>query len=1163
MSYTTDELNAAIEKIVRTSLRREYGELGNRRLDYTFSDIQDAAAGVFILFPNAPFYVVMLAARRLQKAIETEQELLAAFVDTVEATGRDVRDITSLSPLKNAASALANLAAAAGSRTTDFDDIESVPAFKRFEQTTQRFLDESSSNVVQDGEIVQTPREARSLLAGLYRALRTQHQGILRRVGLLAGAVDDFNSLSLAKTLSENIINNSRSLIDEIADELDGMTEDERMEIIRLRTLDILAARMAVRSFGSISGPTTFLSLTGDGRAFADAYHPATPAYVQSDILDPYPILTDARDIDLLLDGDSSPTTTIQVLGSFIPRIESTLTDESTFDLGTPSSNGSWNGELRIALVNYPSVGSSTNIDVLFDASSNTAAAVAETINARVTAIGGSPRIPLTAEPYANPLKFSGPVDMTNAADPKLDMTSINPATDFTALGLEEGDKIYVDDPTSTNFGAVYTIDIGGLSALTLNCTRESGVAASNESAMNTEVGDAGLALRLRISDNIDVQRFVQPTPVYHDYRAQALDDRVGLGIPTEGFNTYLAHVIGSIDLNTLALPGDVAGDTMVVSVDAGIDQVVDLTGFVGATVPAFIIELQAQTTGIAIGVQSGTGYLTLTSNTPGPSSRMEVKSGTLLDDLFTGGAAGAPYKDGGLSTTDSQFNAATNLGLFPGMQANAKLSPAPDIVAAYNSSPQAAVSGVVRTQAQAVFVAQYYEGRGRTEPSDILRLVASKFQGVGDVAGSGTTAIFTVSGASTAGVALGDLVAVRSHSDSSLINEYGTITSVDDAQIVATMAVTITPESGIDVECGPDLSAIGFDATAVVSGGSFNDGIYGITGLGTVPFELDVSVQLPINAAAGYLPVVFTLAVGRYAVHFKTMDTTLATSVEVDAVSSASAASKFFSSLPASDVGESKYFQLPEWPRGIEEQDVLERHVTSVRSPDTTHQIVALEASSLLVQVTPELSTDTGTITLSQNQPIPFARIRKKRLDTYETLKGELYDWLELDENQDRFFTNFNRLLNPLNSSNPTPVEVNDAKSGLLSLAVVLVSLNTALDAYTADEVIQVDALLHGFRQKGADRAVDVLLEAQFSTFFGLSQDELSYAGTVQKQMRDIQRQDLPVRRDRLRRGYRDDGILAQLDDVNYEYNTSDIDNEPEPDFPIGEDIPWPERAY
>ncbi len=1043
MAYTTEEINAAVERIVRTSLRRDYGALGNRRLDRTFSDLQDAAAGVFILFGNAPFYVVLLAAARLRKALETEQSLITSFIETVEATNRRVTVISSLSPLANASTALTNLAGASSSRTTDFSNIEDVPAFKRFENNTQRFLDESSSNVVDGGEVVQTPGEARAALAGLYDSLQEQHTDVVRRAGLLENAIDDFNQLSLAKTLSENIIANSRDVIDEALSELQGLTEKERLTIIRQVTLDILAARSAVRGFGSISGPTTFLLITGTGSVFADATHPATPAFIQGDILDPYPILLDSRDVDVTLDGDGvPPTTTIQVTGSYVALLEATLPEP--FDIDSAAMPPTH--EFLLQIDNYPTVGSTTDIPVtLVDDATKPIYDLVGEINAAIDAVSTS--LPIIAEPYANPQKFEGLVDIAvpgTAED--ADLTPVNSSIDFVALDIRVDDLIIVRDNTAADDESIWIVRAVASGLLEVDLVDGSTTA---ELSKNIIIGTEALALRIRTTDDTDVL----PKP---DYRLQALIDRMAI-------------------------------------------------------------------------------QTAVTTATP--------------------------------QTEDEQAAALAAIGLVPNMVFRSRQTPASAIVDSYNNSAQAAIDGTVRTQAEEVFVATHYSGRGRTDPFDFLRLIASKFQGVGDVTSSGTTATFTVSGAASAGALVGDLVVLRTHSLAAEVNSVGTITSVDDSTIVATMAITVTPETGVDIEVGPDLSAIGFDPTAFVTNSlSGNDGRYGITGVNpTIPIELELDTQLPFPSGPGLLPFTLTLEVGRFAVRFSTTDTTLSSAIEIDAISSASAAAKFFSTLPTSATGFTKYFQVPEFPKNLEEQDILERHVTAVASPDTTHDIVALEESNLLIEIDPELPTDTASITLTQNQPLPFARIRKKRLNTFLTLQTSLAGWLELDDNQAQYFTNLSRLLNPLAiDSNPTIVEVNDARLSLQSLSNTLSTLDGFLETYEADEVEQVDALLQAFIQKGADRATDLILEAQFTTFFGLDQDEVSYAGTVQKNIKDIQRMDLPIRKGGgIRSGYVEDTILAEYDEPDFEFDQSDIDTSPEPDFPIGQDVDFPERAY
>jgi hypothetical protein len=131
---------------------------------------------------------------------------------------------------------------------------------------------------------------------------------------------------------------------------------------------------------------------------------------------------------------------------------------------------------------------------------------------------------------------------------------------------------------------------------------------------------------------------------------------------------------------------------------------------------------------------------------------------------------------------------------------------------------------------------------------------------------------------------------------------------------------------------------------------------------------------------------------------------------------------------------------------------------------------------------------------------------------------------------------------------------QVNDVKSQLSSLGDALDVLATYLESYSADVVPQVDTLITTFKEKGAERAKDILLEARFSDFFGLTMDGMSYSGDVQAKLKEINREDLPVRKDNRTGKYKGGGeLLAQIDDKDFEYDTSDIDTSEDIDIPTG----------
>jgi hypothetical protein len=289
--------------------------------------------------------------------------------------------------------------------------------------------------------------------------------------------------------------------------------------------------------------------------------------------------------------------------------------------------------------------------------------------------------------------------------------------------------------------------------------------------------------------------------------------------------------------------------------------------------------------------------------------------------------------------------------------------------------------------------------------------------------------------------------------------------------------------------------------------------------------------------------------------VMFKSLDETTATEVEVLVGSAESCADRFFASLPASGVGSTTHFRLPEWNKQLNEGDLLELYATKFNSPTYSIAIENLEQGSLLVGLETALPTSTPQYVFTVGTPVPFARVKNARLNTYTTMQEGLETWLGLAANTAWYFPELLRLLNPLTvNTNPTVTQVNDAKTHLEVLDSTVVVLDGLLEDYEADVVPEIDILLTTLQEKGADRARDILLEAQFSTFFGMSMDETSYSGTVQSLIKEVNREDLPIRKDN-RTGLNSakSELIAAYDEKDYEYDISDLDEAEELDIPAG----------
>ena len=239
--YTSDEIQAAVGKLIKTTVASPIDPLGAKQVDITFTDLQEAAAGVFVLEFDAPFYIAYLAAQKVQEQVAATQSIIDQLLEESQILNRLTTPIQDLSNLGNAAAALGALGTAVGARAEGFDDINQVPAFRRYVQNLQSFLDAYGPNVKKGGEVVPTPSQARADLPSLLSNLINQMGELVRVVNLLAAAIDDFSALHLPQVIAGSIINNAQAVLDEYLADLADQTPTDRLDNLRALILDILA----------------------------------------------------------------------------------------------------------------------------------------------------------------------------------------------------------------------------------------------------------------------------------------------------------------------------------------------------------------------------------------------------------------------------------------------------------------------------------------------------------------------------------------------------------------------------------------------------------------------------------------------------------------------------------------------------------------------------------------------------------------------------------------------------------------------------------------------------------------------------------------------------------------------------------------------------------
>lgn len=317
-SFTSEEVESVIERLVRATIRRPYDTLGVRRTDVTFTDIQEAAAGVFLLYQRTPFYFAFLASSRLREEVAAASETALSLIGNIEVLKRRVLPVKDVSALANARAALFELESAVNASGPP-RDVTRVPAFVRFNANVDRFLGAVGSNIKDKGAIVPTPNEARKSIPEQIEQLKASMENIVARVSFIANALSDYADVNLPQLLSKGIITRARQVLSARVDQLEKMSEEDRLEVLRETVLEVLGTRAVVRKFGQFSPPQNVANLTGTGTPFSDAERPANEAFFDSEKLGPYALVagndasTSTNVLRLYADGAASfpaPATT-------------------------------------------------------------------------------------------------------------------------------------------------------------------------------------------------------------------------------------------------------------------------------------------------------------------------------------------------------------------------------------------------------------------------------------------------------------------------------------------------------------------------------------------------------------------------------------------------------------------------------------------------------------------------------------------------------------------------------------------------------------------------------------------------------------------------------------------------------------------------------------
>lgn len=323
MSFTSEEIEAVVDGLVRSSVRTPAGVLGERDLLTTQADYLETLAALYLVGGlDALLWTERLGLDRLASSLSSLQADLNKATGLVSTLSRTLDPDVPTESLVEMQAALTELSTTLSSRTSGHATtaLTTVPAFARTLAAAKSFLEGPAQNVRFAGAIVDTPQTARKDLVALLLSIESSYLSIQEEFALLSAGPSSLAGANLSGRSGATAIRSAKSLITETLGGIGG-TPSERFENLRGAVLNVLAAKAVLSGF-SVQ-PTTYTSersYTGTLRAYSDTTHPATPPSLAGTVAGPYAV--GSHTIGLLVNGTPVP---LELLASYRASMESSV----------------------------------------------------------------------------------------------------------------------------------------------------------------------------------------------------------------------------------------------------------------------------------------------------------------------------------------------------------------------------------------------------------------------------------------------------------------------------------------------------------------------------------------------------------------------------------------------------------------------------------------------------------------------------------------------------------------------------------------------------------------------------------------------------------------------------------------------------------------------
>lgn len=256
MSYTSDEKDLAVQKLVQGRMAFTRDRLGPRDVGNSYAQLSELVNSSLFYEPDGIFYLIYLSSNYYTRSVSSQLTLIDELLDAIDDLLKPNKPVNDVSSLGSAKQALLGIDSAL-SRDGAVGDREFQRYTKSIDQAREslgravKLAHIPRGGSQQVTEIVRPQAQAKSIVAQRFASISTGHASLLEAVTQMLSAYEEFLQAPLSSKIAQRQVIRAANELDALQSELEPLSPRARVERARDGLLTILANKATVKALAN------------------------------------------------------------------------------------------------------------------------------------------------------------------------------------------------------------------------------------------------------------------------------------------------------------------------------------------------------------------------------------------------------------------------------------------------------------------------------------------------------------------------------------------------------------------------------------------------------------------------------------------------------------------------------------------------------------------------------------------------------------------------------------------------------------------------------------------------------------------------------------------------------------------------------------------------